>query len=67
MLYIGNLDKEPLLVHNIWSIKLKDKDNNEKRQIVGKTVISTLEIGKELEEYDSENSVLSRVLGVTIF
>ncbi|RXJ94733.1 hypothetical protein CRU94_08175 [Arcobacter sp. AHV-9/2010] len=67
MLYIGNLDGEPLLVHNIWSIKLKDKDNNEKRQIVGKTVISTLEIGKELEEYDSENSVLSRVLGVTIF
>jgi len=67
MLYIGNLDGEPLLVHNIWSIKLKDKDNNEKRQIVGKTVISTLEIGKELEEYDSENSILSRVLGVTIF
>lgn len=67
VLYLGQIDGEPVVAHNLWSIKLKDKNSQEKREIVGKTIISSLEIGKELEDYDEENSILNRVLGVTIF
>ncbi|OCL91294.1 C40 family peptidase [Aliarcobacter thereius] len=67
VLYLGQYEGEPIIAHNLWSIKLKDKNNNEKRKIVGKTIISTLDIGKELEEYDEENSILNKVSGISIF
>lgn len=66
MLYIGIKDNEPLVVHNIWSIKIKNKSNEDIRHIFGKTIISTLEPGKELEGYYEDSNILNKVLGIVI-
>jgi hypothetical protein len=49
----------------MWGVKTK-KDGKSGRFIVGKSVISTLEIGKELKYYDKEHSILSKVKGIVI-
>jgi cell wall-associated NlpC family hydrolase len=47
MLYIGSDSKgRPLVFHNAWSIRVKDAAN-EKLNLIGKAVITTLEPGKE--------------------
>ena len=66
MLYLGVENDEPLVAHNIWSVRLKDKDNKEFRHIIGKTVITTLEVGKELDGFHEDSNILKRVLGITI-
>lgn len=66
MLYIGLQDSEPLVAHNLWSIRLKDKNNQEFRYIIGKAVVTTLEPGIELEGFDSDSNLLGKVAGITI-
>lgn len=67
MLYIGLKNSEPIVVHNVWSIKLKDKNDKEFRYIIGKTAVTTLEPGLELEGFDdNSSSILARVLGIVI-
>ncbi len=46
MLYIGLENNEPLVVHNVWSVKLKDKEDKEFRYIIGKTAITTQSLQK---------------------
>ena len=65
MLYIGLApDSTPLIFHNVWGLRTVDKDQKEDRLIIGKTVISTLEAGKEREGV--KNSWLKRLEGMTI-
>lgn len=66
MLYIGEKDGEPLVVHNVWSVRLKDKQNKEFRHIIGKATITTLEPGKELEGFHEDSNILKRVVGITV-
>lgn len=66
MLYIGVQENEPLVAHNIWSIRLKDKDNQEFRHIIGKATVTTLEPGIGLEGFNKESNLLERILGITI-
>ncbi len=66
MLYAGIKDKEPLVIHNIWSVRLKDSSGRKYRNIIGKATITTLEPGKELKDFDEDNNILRRVLGITI-
>lgn len=49
MLYAG-LDREgePLVFHAAWSMQVKDEDRKRKTRILGGSVITTLEPGKEL-------------------
>jgi len=64
-LYLGIKNNEPIIFHNMWGVKTK-KDGKSGRFIVGKSVISTLEIGKELKYYDKEHNILSKVKGIVI-
>jgi len=66
MLYVGIKDNEPLVVHNIWSVRLKDSSGNKYRNIIGKATITTLEPGKELKDFDEDNNILRKVLGIVI-
>ncbi len=66
MLYIGLKDNEPLVAHNLWSIRLKDDSGVKSRHIVGKATITTLEAGKELKDFDEDSNILGRVLGIVI-
>jgi len=66
MLYIGIKQDEPLVMHNMWSIRLKNKWGKKARHIIGKASITTLEPGKELKDFDEENNVLRHVKGIVI-
>lgn len=66
MLYIGIKGNEPLVMHNIWSVRLKDETGKKYRYIIGKATITTLEPGKEMKDYDEDNNILKRVEGIII-
>ena len=51
LLYVGIYEDNVMVMHNIWGIRTKDKDGKKGRSIVGHTVISTLELGADVEEF----------------
>lgn len=59
-LYVGEYDGKPVFLHNAWGLRLR----GDKRFVIGKTVITTLSVGEELEE--RETSLLSRVRSFSI-
>ncbi|MBN2870897.1 MAG: SH3 domain-containing protein [Campylobacterales bacterium] len=67
LLYAGTYQENVLMMHNVWGIRTIDKAGKKGRQIVGKAVISTLELGSELEEFDPDNNMLGRVVSMNIF
>jgi len=65
MLYVGSKNSEPLVMHDMWGVKLL-KNGKVFRKIVGKTVVSTLHPGSELDNYYNKDSILSKVLSINI-
>lgn len=66
MLYVGIKDNEPLVMHNVWSVKLKDSNGNEYRHIIGKATITPLDMGRELKNFDEDKSILKKIQGLVI-
>lgn len=66
MLYIGIKNNEPMVMHNMWGVRTKDIWNNSDRNIVGKTVITTLEPGIELSNVDKNKTLLKKVQGIVL-
>ena len=66
MLYIGEKQNEPLVMHNMWSVRLKNKYGKKYRHIIGKATITTLEPGKELKDFDENNNILRQIKGIVI-
>ena len=57
-LYAGEYHHEPIVLQDVWGVKTKNKEGKEGRFIIGKTVFSTLDVGKELDEFDTNGSLL---------
>ena len=66
MIYIGSKQNEPLVMHNMWSVRLKDNNGEKYRHIVGKASITTLEPGKDLKDFDEDNNILRKIQGIVI-
>lgn len=66
MLYIGEKNNEPVVMHNVWGVKTRVFFNTKGRNIIGKSVITTLEFGKELQNYDDTKNTLDRIEGIVI-
>jgi len=66
MLYVGVKDNEPLVMHNMWSVRLKDEKGRKYRHIIGKASITTLEPGSELKDFDEANNIINKILGIVI-
>lgn len=66
MLYIGNKNNEPLVMHNVWGVKTRVFLQEKGRNIIGKNIISTLEFGKELATYDDTKNVLDKIESIVI-
>lgn len=67
MLYVGvSKEGEPLAFHNMWGVRTSYGCCKEGRAIVGKAVISTLEIGKELKHFDPQHALLSKIEGMVV-
>jgi hypothetical protein len=56
---------EIAVLHNAWGVKTL-QDGVEGRKIIGKTVITSLHMGEEVEGYDKEKSLLSRIRSINI-
>lgn len=61
LLYLGVYEGEPAVLHTIWGIKTVEPSGRFGRHVVGKTVISSLRLGKELPGYRVENSLLRKL------
>jgi len=66
MLYIGIKENEPIVIHNMWSVRLKNIWGEKYRHIVGKASMTTLEPGKDLKDFDKQNSILRKIQGIVI-
>lgn len=67
LLYIGTYQESVMVMHNLWGIRTIDQNGRKGRHIVGKALISTLELGSELETFDPAMKLLSRVESMNIF
>jgi hypothetical protein len=66
MLYVGIKNNEPLVVHNIWSLRLKDSSGKKYRHIIGKTTLTTLEPARGMKDFDEDTNILKRVSGIVV-
>ncbi|MDF1881021.1 SH3 domain-containing protein [Sulfurimonas sp. MAG313] len=58
LLYLGEYNGEITVLHNIWGVKTI-KDGIEGRKVIGRVVISSLELGKERKDYNQDRGILS--------
>lgn len=65
LLYLGMHKGEIAVLHNAWGVKTL-QDGVEGRKIIGKTVITSLHMGEEVEGYDSEKGLLSQIRSINI-
>ena len=64
-IYLGTYNKEPIILHAAWGIKLFDAGNQEYRYVTGKSMITTLSPGKELIGFDmTKSNMLNRISNV---
>lgn len=67
LLYVGTYQESVMVMHNIWGIRTIDKQGNRGRHVIGKAVISTLELGSDLSDFDPAMKLLTRVESMNIF
>ena len=62
MLYVGEINGEVAVLHSIWGLRTINDD----RAIIGKTALTTLEIGKNRPDIAKDRLLLSRINAMTI-
>ncbi|MDP3300901.1 MAG: SH3 domain-containing protein [Sulfuricurvum sp.] len=67
LLYIGTYENNVMVMHNIWGIRTIDTTGKKGRDIVGKAVITTLQLGREVENFDLNNMLLRTLVSMNIF
>ncbi len=64
MVYLGHKDGKALVMHNIWGLRTKSFWGKEGRYIIGKTIISSLELGKDIRGIDKNRLMLQKLSGL---
>ena len=65
MVYVGSPYGEPMALHNIWAVRVRDPNGQVQKVLIGRAVITDLEPGKSLPDFDSSQSLLNRIEGMT--
>ena len=65
LLYLGEYNGKISVLHNVWGVRTID-DGKEGRKVIGKAVISSLDLGKERKNYDESKSILSQLNSMNI-
>lgn len=65
LLYLGKYNGKISVLHNVWGVRTIE-NGKEGREIIGKTIISSLDLGKEKENYDESKSILSQLSSMNI-
>lgn len=74
MLYLGRIGGQgggayqgrAAMLHAIWGLKTLDESGEEGREVIGRTVISTLEPGRELPDVARAGTLLETMAGMTL-
>ena len=66
LLYIGTYEGNVMVMHNIWGIRTIDSAGKKGRVIVGKAAITTLQLGREVVNFDTNNMLLSKLVSMNI-
>lgn len=67
LLYLGTYQDSVMALHNIWAIRTIDKQGKKGRHIVGKAVVTTLEFGSDVENFDEDQKLLTTLESMNIF
>jgi NlpC/P60 family len=59
MLYVGKRADKTLMFHSIWGVNVRNEDGVEFKQVIGKSIVSTLNPGSELPL--SSDSIPTRI------
>jgi hypothetical protein len=54
-----------MALHNIWAVRVRDPNGQVQKVLIGRAVITDLEPGKSLPDFDSSQSLLNRIEGMT--
>jgi len=65
MLYAGSFRGEIVIFHAFWGIRTVE-NGKEGRKVIGRTVFTSLEPGKEVPEADPEGGLLKRIESMTL-
>lgn len=65
LLYLGEYKGEVSVLQNLWGIKTI-ADGIEGRKVIGRTIISSLEPGKERKDYNPEKGILAQLSSMNI-
>ncbi|MBU1658392.1 SH3 domain-containing protein [bacterium] len=65
VLYVGSYNDEIIIFHNTWGVKTK-KNGVEGRVVIGKSLFSTLKLGKKQKNYDEEGEILKNLKSMNI-
>ena len=63
MLYLGERDGEPIILHNYWGVRLKDGT----KRVMGRAIITTTQPGAELKNIKKESMLINTLTGVVNF
>ena len=66
MLYLGTYDDKIMIFHNTWGVKTISLTGEEGRHIVGKSIISSLSLGKDIDDYDLDSNMISKLKSFNI-
>jgi cell wall-associated NlpC family hydrolase len=62
-LYLGKKENEPVIMHNYWGVRLK----NGKKHVLGRSVITTTEPGKERADVKESSKLINTFQGLVNF
>ncbi len=65
LLYLGTYNGKVVVLHNVWGVKTK-KDGIYGRHVIGKTIVSTLELGSNLSDYYEKSSLINGTVSMSI-
>jgi len=65
LLFVGLKNDKVIVFHATWGVKTK-KNGKEGRFIIGRPILSTLELGSNLKDYDKEASLLTQLKSMNI-
>ncbi len=63
-LYVGEFNNQVIFYQNVWGVKT-NRNGIEGRFIIGKPIFSTLEVGKNLQDFDKNASILAKLKSIT--
>ncbi len=65
MLYMGQKDGRVVVFHNVWGLRTLTPEGEEGREVIGRTVVTSLHVGEENPLVGSDRILLNRVRGIS--